>query len=231
MKIGYVYMITSPSGRIYVGSTNNIIRRWKRYKILDCKGQVKLYRSFIKYGVDNHIFEIVWTGDIVDVLKYECLIGTWYEVLNKGLNSILPKYSDKYNSVSDRTRLKLSIAQKKRGKPSEETKIKMSIAQKGKIMSLESRKKMSNSAKGRMASEESKLKMRASRVGRIMSKETRERLSKSLTGKKKTKKHKNNLSKSMKGRNKGIKFSEEHKFKLSLSLRAAWSRRKGAKLK
>ena len=53
-------MITSPSNRRYVGSAIDIDLRWDRYKRLDCKNQTKLYRSFNKYGVDKHNFEIIW---------------------------------------------------------------------------------------------------------------------------------------------------------------------------
>lgn len=112
--IGFIYMITSPTGRIYVGSTEDIDYRWYRYKRLDCKGQVKLYNSFKKYGVDNHIFEIIWAGDVNDMLKYECMIGLGFNVLDqrKGLNCKLPKINDIWSCVSEETRLKMSNSAK-----------------------------------------------------------------------------------------------------------------------
>ena len=91
--IGWIYMITSPSNRRYVGSAIDIDLRWDRYKRLDCKNQTKLYRSFNKYGVDKHNFEIIWAGDINDMLKYESMIGIYYNCLNTGLNCNLPKLS------------------------------------------------------------------------------------------------------------------------------------------
>jgi group I intron endonuclease len=109
-NLGFVYMITSPSNRIYVGSTININRRWEDYKYLMCKSQPKLYRSLIKYGVENHIFEIVWSGNIKDMLKYESMIGTYYNVINSGLNCMLPKINDLYNTTSDLTRKKMKNA-------------------------------------------------------------------------------------------------------------------------
>ena len=51
-------MITSPLNKIYIGQSINIENRWKQYKRLGCKKQIKLYNSFIKYGVENHTFEI-----------------------------------------------------------------------------------------------------------------------------------------------------------------------------
>lgn len=45
-KITGIYKITSPSGRIYIGSSKNIRRRFYSYKNLHCKDQPKLYNSF-----------------------------------------------------------------------------------------------------------------------------------------------------------------------------------------
>lgn len=82
-KTGWVYNITSPVNKKYTGSTNDIKERQGSYRNLNCKNQVKLYNSLSKYGFENHVFEIMWTGDINDMLMYECLIGTYYEVLDK----------------------------------------------------------------------------------------------------------------------------------------------------
>jgi group I intron endonuclease len=54
-----IYKITSPSGRIYIGQSINIKRRFKEYNSRLGKGQLLLNRSFLKYGVENHIFEII----------------------------------------------------------------------------------------------------------------------------------------------------------------------------
>lgn len=56
-----IYKITSPSNNIYIGQSINLERRLARYKsnLNSSKGQIRLNRSFIKYGVENHLFEIV----------------------------------------------------------------------------------------------------------------------------------------------------------------------------
>lgn len=133
-------MIISPSGRIYIGSTKDINYRWDRYNKLLCKSQTKLYNSFIKYGVENHTFEIIWEGNINDRLKYERLCGDYYEVLDikKGLNLRLPGYDEVPSTVSEETRLKLSNLAKGRKaynkgiSPTKEIKLKMSISAKNK---------------------------------------------------------------------------------------------------
>jgi len=63
MKAG-IYKITNPNGKVYIGQSKDIKSRINRYKKLQCcKNQLLLYRSFIKYGVDSHIFEEVEVGD------------------------------------------------------------------------------------------------------------------------------------------------------------------------
>jgi group I intron endonuclease len=54
-----IYKITSPTNKTYVGQSINIEKRFKQYERLDCKKQPKLYNSFSKHGVKNHIFEIL----------------------------------------------------------------------------------------------------------------------------------------------------------------------------
>ncbi len=55
----YIYKITSPSGRIYIGQTKNVIKRKHLYKGLKCKTQYRLYASLLKYGWNNHLFETI----------------------------------------------------------------------------------------------------------------------------------------------------------------------------
>jgi group I intron endonuclease len=53
MKSG-IYLITSPSGRRYVGQAFNLERRMHEYKGLHCKGQTYIYHSLKKYGFEQH---------------------------------------------------------------------------------------------------------------------------------------------------------------------------------
>lgn len=156
--IGFIYMITSPSNRIYVGSTNDIDDRWRHYDQLTCKNQIKLYNSFMKYGVKNHIFEIIWAGDINDMLKYETLIGWGFNVLEKdvGLNLKLPKLGEIYSVMSEETKNKIRESNKG-WKHSEKTKKKLSDIQIGKKLSKDIKDKMSNSHKGKKFSDSHKI--------------------------------------------------------------------------
>lgn len=55
-----IYKITSPSKKVYIGQSNDIHKRFLRYRyIYNTEKQTKLYRSFKKYGVKKHKFEIL----------------------------------------------------------------------------------------------------------------------------------------------------------------------------
>lgn len=61
-KKGYIYRITSPSGRIYIGQTRRYIsNRKSSYRRNHCKGQHLLSNSLKKYGFDSHQFDIIET--------------------------------------------------------------------------------------------------------------------------------------------------------------------------
>lgn len=141
-KIG-IYKITSPSNKIYIGQSVDIENRFKEYNRLHCKGQVKLYNSFIKYQVQNHIFEILEICKLEDLNNKERYYQDLYDSASKnGLNCTLTKSDDKS------------------GKQSEETKLKISLINKGKKRTDEVKKKISEKSKGRIVSKDSRIKAR-----------------------------------------------------------------------
>ena len=55
-----IYKITNPKGKIYIGQSIDIERRFKEYKRISKRSAGrKIIRSLEKYGVENHIFEII----------------------------------------------------------------------------------------------------------------------------------------------------------------------------
>lgn len=217
MKIGYVYKIVSPTGRIYIGSTTRLPEeRWKDYTTLSCKSQIRLYNSFIKYGVKNHTFSISWKGDINEMLKMEAILGRLYNVLDRknGLNSQLPKESNNYSCISEETRIKMSNSAKNKPPVSDETRLRMSISLKD--PSLETRKKISNALKGHSVSQETRDKIGKANKGRKLSKEHIEIIRKSQFGKKCMlgKKHTEKTKLKMSIAKINIKQSQEHREKL-----------------
>lgn len=152
-----IYKITSPTGKVYVGSSINIEKRIKYYKALACKGQKRLFASLNKYGFNNHNFEILEECNVDELHFKENQYGTLFNVLGaNGLNSILPSINDKFKSISEETRLRMSnskLGDKNTffGKThSEETKEKIRVFQTGRKHSLEHRQKVSlNNAKNK----------------------------------------------------------------------------------
>ena len=202
-RTGYVYMITSPTGRIYVGSTTNIEKRWNSYKKYKCKSQPKIYNSLIKHRAENHAFEIVWKGDISEMLKYETLTGWGFNVLELyNLNLTLPKLGDVYSCVSEETKTKIGKAHK--GKIlSKETRNKIKKSKEN--VSNETRLKMSKSARGKIVTDETKENMKAGQIGKKHSLETKTKMSLWQIGKI----HSEITKKKISEKHKGKKFSQE----------------------
>jgi group I intron endonuclease len=113
-----IYKITSPTNRVYIGSSNDISNRWCSYKNLKCLTQTKLYRSFLKHGVDNHVFEIIEECEVNQLLEKERYYGEKFFVLtkSKGLNCRLPKLEEFDNCMSQETKNKIGASNKGRFK-------------------------------------------------------------------------------------------------------------------
>lgn len=161
-----IYKITSPSNRIYIGQSINIEKRFSIYKLLHCKSQTILHNSFKKYGVDNHVFEVIEECSIDLLNERERYWQDYYDVVSgKGLNCLLTKTNDKSGKLSNETRLKISLSSKGR-KISKETKAKMSLSRQK--ISEETKKKMSLGNKGKKRSEETRLKISQSQYKIIL---------------------------------------------------------------
>jgi group I intron endonuclease len=92
MKQG-IYKIENPKGSIYIGQSKNVDERLSRYKKLQCcKFQLLLYRSFLKYGIENHTFEILEKGEFtkeeLNKLEKEYIVkyNSYRKLNKKGLN-------------------------------------------------------------------------------------------------------------------------------------------------
>jgi group I intron endonuclease len=180
MTIG-VYSIQSPSGKFYIGSSSNIKKRWNSYKNLRCKLQPKLYHSFLKYGVNAHVFKIEIECGFDELYEWEHHYSNYYKSVDTGLNCMIPSFKDVKSIVSKETRLKMGKSGKGRVVTSE-TRAKISSSSKGKIHSSETRHKLSLAHKGKKISEEQKEKLRIIKKGQKHSEETKEKI-RSSTGK------------------------------------------------
>jgi len=91
-----IYKITSPSGKIYIGQSNNITKRWTNYKSISKSndGQPKLKNSFDKYGVNTHIFEVIEECCFENLDCRERYWQDFYNATNTGLNCVLTSCGD-----------------------------------------------------------------------------------------------------------------------------------------
>lgn len=105
-----IYKITSPSGRIYIGQSIDIEKRFRNYKYSICSiEQPILHNSFKKYGWESHIFEVVFECEISELNKFERHYQELYQcVSDKGMNCKLTNTSDKTCVLSESTKKKMS---------------------------------------------------------------------------------------------------------------------------
>ena len=62
MKTWTVYKHVSPSGKVYVGISSNIDRRWAAHGFYYCRKETIFSRALAKYGWDNFEHIIVKNG-------------------------------------------------------------------------------------------------------------------------------------------------------------------------
>ncbi len=170
-----IYKITSPSGKIYIGQSINIQNtRYRRYELIHCKQQPKIYNSLIKYGFEAHDFDIIQECPINELNQWEThwkiyylsqVQGNWQQVL----------FCDLYD--------------KGMGPRSEETKRKIGLANKGRKFpgrasnqSIETRNKRSKSTKGKSKPPEFGINHSLKMKGVKKSEEHKDKISKAKKG-------------------------------------------------
>lgn len=104
-----IYKITSPTNKIYIGQSWDIVKRFKVYKRGEYTKQTKLFNSFKRHGWVNHIFEVI------------------HELPTDVEQSVLDNYEILYmqQNVDCGIELLNMRGGGSRGKHSEETKVKM----------------------------------------------------------------------------------------------------------
>ena len=188
---GYIYKITNPNGRIYIGQTTRLLDRQNKYKNKHCKSQPALYNSITKYGWDTHIFEVIdetsylgFNNFLIDL--FEIYWIKEYDSFHNGLNCTEGGKSGQYGTKrTEETKKKMS--ESKIGKKhSEETRKIFSIAQTGRKHSEETKKKISENqlgdknhrfGKNTPHSEETKIKIGKGREGKLHSDESKRKMS------------------------------------------------------
>ena len=138
-----IYKITSPSGKIYIGQSVDIERRWRDHK--NDSYHCKLRSSFIKHGFENHIFEILEECSIELLNERERFYQDEFDVLGEGgLNLVLTQTNDRSGLFSKETKQKLSDSHLGMTYTDEmKLKSKITIENKGIDSELERRRKIS----------------------------------------------------------------------------------------
>jgi group I intron endonuclease len=163
-----IYSITNMvNGKRYIGSTENMVRRWKEHRYRLCKGNhhtAHLQAAWNKYGAVAFVFEVLeYIEDIADLLTVEQYYADWLETTDKryGYNTRIDVGGSHGFRHSEETLRKLSESRMGEKNPmygthpSEETLAKRSAALKGRKnphegrpMPPEARAKLSEMRKG-----------------------------------------------------------------------------------
>lgn len=226
-----IYKITNPKKKIYIGQSVNIDARLKTYKKLHCKAQPLIYKSLLKYGVENHKFELIHECKPEGLNDLEIYYINLYQTFNSNFGLNLQSGGESIFKMSEETKAKIAAANTGRvfspetrakiakanlgRKMSKEAKLNMSKAAKKKFESPEARFVAGSSTRGKKLSEERCRQISRVLTGRIASTETRKKLSAWQLGKKLTKEHKDKLRLAKLGK----KLPESHKNKISESMK------------
>lgn len=222
MKEYCIYMLTSPSGKSYIGQTCDLKRRLIAHQT--SKGCISIYTAIKKYGFVNFKLEILIDklaiekaneNEIKFILEYNTLFPNGYN-LNSG---------GEMREPSDETRKKMSVASKARiRKPlSDETKTRISERTKGKKISEETRLRLVEVSKNILEKDPERMKKLCNAAakankGRKRDPELMEKLRIHNTGRKNSEETKLKMSMAAKGRpahNKGKPWSDETRAKMS----------------
>lgn len=182
-SMAYIYKITSPSSKVYIGSTDCVKTRTRTYKGKRCKQQRKLYHSLLKYGWKNHSFEVVEEVSFEDKFLRERHWQEVYNAVESGLNCQYVETEHKPRKVSKASRMLMSKNSGARVK-SEEWQANINKSLKGRRHSKSTKEKMSMTKLGKKESAETREKKRLSALGRKHSPETIEKIRKGQEGKK-----------------------------------------------
>lgn len=170
-----IYKLEAPNGKVYIGQSIDIEGRWDQYLWLkNCKGQTRLYNSFMKYGPGNFNYMILVelpdaSPHTLDTIEYFWMMV--YDALGpNGLNCKAPTGKP---GVSDETRARMRAAQSNR---SPEWRERISQSKMGHVVSDESRAKLSASHTGRKMPEDQRMRM-IGRKGHQHTDETKARMS------------------------------------------------------
>lgn len=106
-----IYKITNPQGKIYIGKSKDIEKRFASYlKLQHCSQQIKIYNSLKKYGPKNHIFEIIERCPESDLDLREIF---WIKKLNSVTEGLNLTWGGDGGNLSEESQFKKSTSNTK----------------------------------------------------------------------------------------------------------------------
>lgn len=198
----HVYKITNlVNGKVYVGKTNNLRRRWSEH-VTSSRSETPrqvVAKAIRKYGVESFLFEPLqeYVSD-AEALRGETFwitqlksdkTATGYNLDGGGLGGKI---------LTTETRLKIALAHIGM-KASAETKTRLSLAHKGKKRTLESIEKTASALRGRARPKDVVERASSARKWVGHSKESRAKMSAAQVGKSHTPQHNANIGAAHRG--------------------------------
>ncbi len=199
-RIGYLYLLTSPSGKSYVGMTWDVPKRFVEHRsaAIACRSQYLIHKAIRKYGWKSFSGEILFTTTDETLLKKkekECIVnlgthfvkGFGYNMTDGGDGALGFKFSEIQIDQLRQSHLGKRL--------SEETKRKISLAHQGRRNTDSHNRNISKAIMGHPSYK---------KFGKIYTAEERKHLSAALVGKR------------YPNRKRPPIFSEEHRKNLRL---------------
>lgn len=183
-----IYKITNPKGQIYIGKSKDIDKRWRGYKKLHYKEQIKLHKSFMDFGIENHVFDVVEICDIKNTNHKEKYWIAFYNSCNTSCGLNCNKGGAGPLEHTEETKKKIGAASKgnkyRTGHKHTEEGKELRRAYKH---TEEAKLKISQNNAGQKRTSEQKEKMSKAQLGKQILQKTRDKIRKTLTGTKHSK--------------------------------------------
>lgn len=221
-KVSGVYSIVcSETGTTYIGSSSNILLRWRNHLNELNRGAHRnqhLQRSWTKRGAESFSFSVV---EVCPIDHLEVREQAHCDSIPKHLLFNLRPVSGSNRGIVYGQEVRANVSAGCKGRRlSAETRAKLSLLAKKRRASPETRDKMSRAAMGKIVTAETRAKIGAAHKGKVMSPEARAKISEAR--KNLSPEARANIGASSRGRI----FTLESRAKMRASQLARWAKEK-----
>jgi group I intron endonuclease len=170
MDSGVYSIINTKTGQVYIGSSQNVRKRWTSHRHQLRKGShenARLQRAWIKYGEDYFSFGLLESAGLAELLEVE---QAWIDIMpchvSQGGYNISPTAGNCIGvKHTDEMKAKISAIHKGVPKSPEHRRL-IGESQRGKEIPAEQREKLRQAAKSQMQSPGMREKLSAAKKGR-----------------------------------------------------------------